>query len=192
MGKNPFNVQGMTDQAKGAKAVKAAKAAGEATLTSAQAIAKLNQATAQELTVRLHNIVTELTKNKDPKAAFEYAHAQVLQDAAKEVAQYQAKLFEALASGNQELTKIAETMIKESQHDLIHFVNEATQNAPAGTEPYTSIFKTSFNSTLQNFEMIRAGMADSFAHFEKSLQNMGDYSGIQKEGSAAKKSATKK
>jgi hypothetical protein len=47
-------------------------------------------------------------------------------------------------------------------------VNEATQNSPAGAEPYTSIFKTSFNNALENFDLIRAAMTDSFSNFEKS------------------------
>ncbi len=81
-------------------------------------------------------------------------------------------------------------MIKESQHDLIHFVNEATQNAPAGIEPYTSVFKTSFNSALQNFELIRAAMADSFVGFEKSVENMSQFSAAQ--NSAATQKSKKK
>ena len=165
MSKNPFDLNAMASQTTG---MKAAQAAGQVALTSAQEIAQLNQRAAQELSSRMQAKVAELMKTQDPKAAFDYVHAEVLQDAAKEVAEYQSQLFQALASGNQELSKIAEAMIKESQHDLIHFVNEATQNSPAGAEPYTSIFKASFNSALENFDQIRAAMTDSFANFEKS------------------------
>lgn len=179
MSKNPFDLGSMANQAKN---IETAKAVGQVALTSAQEIAQLNQQAAQELATRLQSKVADLMKTQDPKAAFDYVHAEVLQDAAKEVAQYQAKLFQALASGNKELAKIAESMIKESQHDLIHFVNEATQNAPAGTEPYTSVFKTSFNNALQNFELIRAAMADSFVNFEKSVDNMSQFSNEQKNG----------
>jgi hypothetical protein len=184
MSKNPFDLGAMANQAKG---VETAKAVGQVALTSAQAIAQLNQRAAQELASRLQSKVTELMKTQDPKAAFDYVHAEVLQEAAKEVAGYQSELFQALASGNKELAKIAESMIKESQHDLIHFVNEATQNAPAGTEPYTSVFKTSFSNVLQNFELIRAAMADSFGNFEKSVENMSNLSGAQKAGEASVK-----
>jgi len=177
MSKNPFDLGAMANQAKG---MKAAQAVGQAALTSAQEIAQLNQRAAQELSTRLQAKVAELMKTQDPKAAFDYVHAEVLQDAAKEVADYQAQLFQALASGNKELAKIAESMIKDSQHDLIHFVNEATQNAPAGIEPYTSVFKTSFSNALQNFELIRAAMADSFVGFEKSVENMSQFSSAQK------------
>jgi hypothetical protein len=167
----------MANQAKG---IEAAKAVGQVALTSAQAIAQLNQKAAQELATRLQTKVSELMKAPDPKTTFDYVHAEVLQEAAKEVAEYQAQLFQALASGNKDLAKIAEAMIKESQHDLIHFVNEATQNAPAGTEPYTSVFKTSFNNALQNFELVRAAMADSFGNFENSVENMSQFSAVQK------------
>ena len=183
MSKNPFDLGAMASQAKG---MKAAQAVGQAALTSAQEVAQLNQRAAQELSNRLQTKVAELMKTQDPKAVFDYVHAEVLQDAAKEVADYQAQLFQALASGNKELAKIAESMIKDSQHDLIHFVNEATQNAPAGTEPYTSVFKTSFNNALQNFELIRAAMAGSFSDFEKNIENMTKLS-----GAASKKSVKK-
>jgi hypothetical protein len=183
MSKNPFDLGAMANQAKG---MQAAKAVGQAALTSAQEIAQLNQRAAQELSSRLQSKVAELMKTQDPKAAFDYVHAEVLQEAAKEVADYQAQLFQALASGNKELAKIAESMIKESQSDLIHFVNEATQNAPAGTEPYTSVFKASFNNALQNFELIRAAMADSFTSFEKSVENMSQFSAVQKNSAAEK------
>ena len=181
MSKNPFDLGAMANQAKGMKAV---QAAGQAALTSAQEIAQLNQRAAQELSSRMQAKVAELMKTQDPKAAFDYVHAEVLQDAAKEVAEYQSQLFQALASGNKELAKIAESMIKESQHDLIHFVNEATQNAPAGAEPYTSVFQASFNNALKNFELIRAAMADSFVSFEKSVENMNQFSAGQKTSTA--------
>ena len=177
MSKNPFDLGAMGSQNKG---MKAAQAVGQAALTSAQEIAQLNQRAAQELSSRLQAKVAELMKTQDPKAAFDYVHAEVLQDAAKEVADYQAQLFQALASGNKELAKIAESMIKESQHDLIHFVNEATNNAPPGSEAYVSVFTTSCNTALQNFELIRAAMADSFNSFEKNVENVWNLNNAQK------------
>jgi hypothetical protein len=116
--------------------------------------------------------VSELMKTQDPRSAYEYVHAEVLQDAAKEVSQYHTQLLQVLKSGNRELADIAETMIQQSKADLIHFVNEATDNAPNGSEAYVSIFQNSFNNALQNFELIRATMADSFAHFEKNMENV--------------------
>ena len=100
--------------------------------------------------------------------------------------QYQNQLLQVLKSGNKELSQIAEVLIQESKADLIHFVNDATNNAPTGSEAYISVFKTSFNNALQNFELLRASMADSFANFEKSVENVSNFS--DSKGSAKKKS----
>ena len=154
------------------RAIDATKAAGRVAIESAQAIAQINQQATQELASMLQKRVSELMKTQDPKSAFEFIHAEVLQDAAKEVSQYHNQLLQVLKSGNQELADIAETMIQESKADLIHFVNDATDNAPLGSEAYVSVFKTSFNNALQNFELIRAAMADSFTNFEKSVENV--------------------
>ena len=166
------------------RAIDATKAAGRVVIESAQAIAQINQQATQELAGRIQKRVSELMKTQDPRSAFEYIHSEVLQDAAKEISQYHNQLLQALKSGNQELADIAETMIQESKADLIHFVNDATDNAPLGSEAYVSVFKTSFNNALQNFELIRAAMADSFTNFEKSVENVSNL--------ASPKSASKK
>ncbi len=165
--------------------MEATKAAGRVAIESAQAIAQINQQATQELADMIQKRVSELMKTQDPRAAFEYVHAEVLQDAAKEVAHYHNQLLQVLQSGNQELATIAEAMIQESKADLIHFVNEATDNAPLGSEAYVSVFKTSFNNALQNFELIRAAMADSFNNFEKSVENVSNL--VSQKGSSKKK-----
>ena len=183
MSKNPFNVSAMPNQQ---RAIDASKAAGLVAAESAQAIAQINQQATQELAALIQKRVSELLKTQDPRSAFEYVHAEVLQDAAKEVTHYHHQLLEVLKSGNKELSDIAEAMIQESKADLIHFVNDATDNAPIGSEAYVSVFKTSFNNALQNFELIRATMADSFANFEKSVENVSNLANPK--GSSKKKS----
>ena len=158
------------------KAIDASKAASRVAMESAQAIASINQKTAQEFAELIQQRVSDLMKAHDPKTAFDYVHAEVLQDAAKEVMHYQQQLMNVLKSGNQELAQIAEEMIQASKSDLIHFVNDATNNAPVGSEAYVSIFKTSFNNALQNFELVRAAMADSFTSFEKSVESVSNLS----------------
>jgi hypothetical protein len=155
-------------------------------IESSQAINQINQQAAQELAALVQKRVSELMKNQDPKSAFDYVHAEVLQDAAKEVTQYHQKLLKVLNQGNKELAEIAESMIEESKADLIHFVNDATNNAPKGSEAYVSVFKTSFNAALQNFELIRAAMTDSLSSFEKSVENASKFTTSQ---GASKKSS---
>ena len=152
------------------RAIDATQAAGRIATESAQAIAQINQQASQDLAALIQKRVSELMKTQDPRSAFEYVHSEVLQDAAKEISQYHHQLLQVLKSGNKELADIAETMIQESKSDLIHFVNEATDNAPLGSEAYVSVFRASFNNALQNFELIRTAMTDSLSHFEKSVE----------------------
>jgi len=183
MNKNPFDLRPIPGQQ---KAIDATNAAGRVAAESAQAIAQINQQAAQELAAMIQKRVTELMQTQDLRSSFEYVHAEVLQDAAKEVMQYQNQLLQVLKSGNKELSQIAEVLIQESKADLIHFVNDATNNTPTGSEAYISVFKTSFNNALQNFELMRATMANSFANFEKSVENVNNLSGSN--NSAKKKS----
>jgi signal transduction histidine kinase len=179
MSKNPFELNGMPGQE---KVMQATKDASAVAMESAQAINLINQQAAQELATRIQKRVAELMKTQDPKSAFDYVHAEVLQDAAKEVTAYQQKLMKVLNQSNKELAEIAESMIEESKVDLIHFVNDATNNAPMGSEAYVSVFKISFNTALQNFELIRAAMADSFSNFEKSVENVTNLASSQATG----------
>ena len=168
------------------KAIDASRVVSRVAMESAQAIAQINQKAAEEFAELIQKRVAELMKAQDPKTAFDFVHAEVLQDAAKEVAHYHQQLLDVLRSGNKEMADIAEVMIQDSKTDLIHFVNDATNNAPAGSEAYVSVFKTSFNNALQNFELVRAAMADSFSHFEKSVESMTSLTTAQ--GASKKKS----
>ena len=174
--KSPFDLNMMARQH---KSIEASKAVGQVVIDSTQAITQINQDAAQELASLFQKKVAALLKTQDPKNAFDDVHAEVLQDAAKEVSVYQMKLMGALSSGNKELSRIAQSMIEESKVDLIHFVNEATNNAPSGSEAYVSVFKASFSTALQNFELVRAAMADSFNGFEKSVENMSNLGSTQ-------------
>ena len=186
MSKNSFNASVAAQQS---RVLEASKAMGAVAASKAEEIAKINQQAAQKMAALFQEKVAELFKTSDPKSAFDLVHAQVLQDAAKEVMQYQSSILSALGSGNQELVKIAQSMAGQSKEDLIHFVNEATNNTPVGADTFTSAFKDPFNMVLQNFELMRAAMADSFGAFEKNVQNVTNLSKGQDQGPAKKKAA---
>jgi len=171
------------------KVADSSRAMAEIAVKNAQEIAKINQQAAQEMAKNFQEKVAELLKVKDPRAAFDLVQAQVLQDAALQVTNYQNQVAQVLKTGNRELTRIAEDMIAQSKSDLIHFVNEATSNAPAGSDAYVSTFKTVFNQALQNFELIRAATAESFNNFEKSVENMNN---LSRSSAPANKRAGKK
>ena len=85
MAKSPFEVNALAGQE---KMMKASKEVSAVAMESAQAINQINQQAAQELAATLQKRVAELMKAQDPRSAFDYVHAEVLQDAAKEVTQY--------------------------------------------------------------------------------------------------------
>ena len=169
------------------KMMESSQAIGKLTIESAQAIAQINQQAVQDMATAFQEKVAELLKVKNPQEAFDVVHAQVLQDAAKQVTAYQAKVAKVMKANHDDLSGLAKSLIQQSKMDLIHFVNDATANPPAGSEPYVSVFKTAFNNALQNFELIRASTADSFANFEKSVNNMSHLSA----GATPKKTASK-
>ena len=143
---------------------------------SAQEIARINQEAAMQLGQILQQKIAELMKMQSPQAAFEMVQSDILKDAAIQVLDYQKKVKRAIKAGNFELQEIANEMIDQSKADLIHFVNEATHNAPAGSQAYVSVFQNAFNSALQNFELIRASTAESFAKFEQSVEKLDELS----------------
>ena len=93
MAKGSFDLNALEGQEKMMKATKEASAVA---MESAQAINQINQQAAQELATLVQKRVAELMKNQDPKSAFDYVHAEVLQDAAKEVTQYHQKLLKVM------------------------------------------------------------------------------------------------
>jgi hypothetical protein len=177
------------------KLLKPSREMSQVAVDNAKEIARINQQAAQEMAVAFQEKVAELLKGQDPRSAFDYVQAEVLQDAAKKVLEYQTQIAEVFKEGNQEMARLTELMIKQSKEDLIHFVNEATANAPAGSEGYASVFKSAFNTALKNFELIRSATAESFDKFEKSVQNVSNLSTMEKASprkTTARKTAAKK
>jgi type III secretory pathway component EscV len=82
MSKKPLDMNAMPGQQ---RAIDATKAAGRVAIESAQAIAQINQQATQELATMIQKRVSELMKIQDPRSVFENVHAEVLQDAAKEI-----------------------------------------------------------------------------------------------------------
>lgn len=103
MRKKPFDMNAIPGQQ---RAVKATGDASRVAMESAQAIAQINQQAAQELATRIQERISELMKTQDPKTAFEYVHAEVLQDAAKEITHYHNQMLQVLASSQERQSRI--------------------------------------------------------------------------------------
>ena len=175
MAKNSVNRDALSIQN---RALKSSRSVSQTAINNANAITNINQEILQEISASFQEKIFSLLKMQDPRSAFDFIQAEILQDAAKEVAKYQNKIAEILEDGNKELSGMAYILIQESKNDLINFINAATASTPIKAESYVSIFKSAFNTALQNFELIRAATADSFSNFEKSVDNVSNLTNV--------------
>lgn len=141
---------------------------------SAQELAAINQEAFLELSQLIQDRMAGLMKVQSPQDAFESIQSDILRDSAVHIAAYQKRIKESIRSSNDELQELAQQMIEQSKSDLIHFINQATHNAPPSADVFVSSFKSIFNHTMQNFELLRASTADSFNAFEDSVKSIED------------------
>ena len=152
-----------------AKAIETAKHLAQVAVESAQELAEINQAAAKDALVAAQDTSSQLLAIKDPQQLAKLAQPEAAQEAAKYAAAYQAKVNQVVRNGNKEVAQVVDASIDDARADLVKFVKEATKTAPAGSEAFVSAFKTAFDSSLQQFDQVRASATDAFANFEKSV-----------------------
>ena len=152
-----------------AKAIETAKHLAQVAVESAQELAEINQAAAKDALVAAQDTSSQLLAIKDPQQLAKLAQPEAAQEAAKYAAAYQAKVNQVVRNGNKEVAQVVDASVNDARADLVKFVQEATKTAPAGSEAFVSAFKTAFDSSLQQFDQVRASATDAFANFEKSV-----------------------
>ena len=152
-----------------AKAVEKAKHLAQVAVESAQELAEINQAAAKDALSAAQDASSQLLAIKDAQQLSKLAQPETAQEAAKYAVAYQAKVNKVIRNGNKEVAQVIDASIDDARDDLIKFVKEATKTAPAGSEAFMSAFKTAFDSSIQQFDQVRATATDAFANFEKSV-----------------------
>jgi hypothetical protein len=152
-----------------AKAIENAKHLAQVAVDSAQELAAINQAAAKDALEVAQDTSTQLLAIKDAQQLAKLAQPEAAQEAAKYAAAYQAKVSQVVRNGNKEVAQLVDASIDDARADLVNFVNEATKTAPAGSETFVSAYKTAFETSLQQFDQIRATATDAIAQFEKSV-----------------------
>jgi len=152
-----------------AKTIESAQAIAQLAVQSVEQIAEINYDAAKEVVTAAQAKSAKLTQLKDPKAALEMFDAESAKEVAAQVVVYQNKVTKVLRKSSKEVTGMIDLAIDDSQADLIKFVQEATAQAPAGSEAFVSAFNTAFDATLKSFEQVRATSNDAYASFEKSV-----------------------
>jgi hypothetical protein len=152
-----------------AKAVESAKHLAQVAVESAKELAEINQAAAKDALAAAQDASAQLLSIKDAQQFSTLAQPEAAQEAAKYADAYQAKVSKVVRNGNKEVAQMIDASIDDARDDLVKFVKESTKTAPAGSEAYVSAFKTAFESSLQQFDQVRATATDAFANFEKSV-----------------------
>jgi hypothetical protein len=106
---------------------------------------------------------------KDAQQLAKLAQPEAAQEAVKYAAAYQVRVNQVVRNGNKEVAQLVDASIDDARADLVNFVNEATKTAPAGSETFVTAYKTAFETSLQQFDQIRATATEAFANFEKSV-----------------------
>ena len=151
------------------KAVENAKFLAQVALESAKELAEINQATAKDALVVAQDASAQLLAVKDVQQLAKLVQPETAQEAAKYAAAYQAKVNKVVRNSNKEVAQVVDASIDDVRADMVKFVKEATKTAPAGSEAFVSAFKTVFETSLQQFDQVRASATDAFANFEKSV-----------------------
>ena len=113
----------------------------------------LNTAAAKSYLEESNAMVKELFSLKDPQALFALLTAQGKQSADKAAA-YARQLSETVASVNADFTQAAEAQIADSKNKVIALVDEATKNAPAGSEKAVDMLKSVIGNANAGYEQL--------------------------------------
>lgn len=151
------------------KAVENAKHLAQVAVASAQELAEINQAAAKDALVAAQEVGAQLLDIKDPQQLTKLAQPEAAQEAAKYAVAYQAKVNTVVRNGNKEVAQVIDASIDGARDDLVKFVKEATKTAPAGSEAFIAAFNTAFETSLKQFDHVRATATDALANFEKSV-----------------------
>ena len=132
-------------------------------------MAEINQAAAKDALAAAQDASAQLLAIKDAQELSKLAKPEAAQEAAKYAAAYQAKINKVVRNGNKEVAQVVDASIDDARDDLVKFVKQAAKTAPAGSEAFISAFTSAFETSLQQFDQVRATATDAFANFEKSV-----------------------
>ena len=113
----------------------------------------LNTAAAKTYLEESSAAVKELFSLKDPQAFFALLQAQGKQSADK-AAVYARQLSETVSSVNADFTQAAEAHIADSKSKVIALMDEATKNAPAGSEKAVDMLKSVLGNANAGYEQL--------------------------------------
>ena len=170
------------------KGLEATFSLSESALENAQKLARLSYAASKDVLVNTQDGIQQALTAKDPKQFTELLSPEALQAASTQAVAYQKKVSKVLRDNNKEFTNVVDVSIDQLQDDLQDWINTVAANAPAGSAPFLSSFKTVYASVLQGLEQFRAASKEAFITAEKTAEQA--IEALQGQIAQAKKSTT--
>ena len=120
---------------------------------SVEKLVDLNLTVAKTSIEESNAAAKQLLAAKDPQEFFSLASAQAQPTAEKAVA-YGRHVASIASSAQAEFSKAAESQIAEANRKAVELFEEATKNAPAGSENIISIVKSAFGNVNAGYEQL--------------------------------------
>ena len=112
----------------------------------------------------------QLLAAKDPQEFFNLSAAQA-QPTAEKVLAYSRHLANIATSTQAEFTHAAEAQIAETNRKVLSLIDEVSKNAPAGSEQFVSLFKTSIDNANASYDHISKTTKQAVEALEANLNN---------------------
>jgi len=98
--------------------------------------------------------------------------ASIFQPFAEKVANYNSHLYDIASGSSAEFTHLVESKISEAQHSFHTMFDNMAKNAPAGSEPAVSAFKTAIASGNQALEQVQKAVKQASDLAETNFKTM--------------------
>jgi len=153
-----------------AKSIETARSLGQTALENIQELGHINYQLAQEAIGNFQLKLAELMNEKNINPSLSLLKTSEVQEALTQIMSYQNNVAQVLRHSNHKLIKAVEAAIDQSQKDWKVMVEDASSQAPDGSEAYVKVFTNAFNAVMQNFEHVRKTTQEAFHRLEENIE----------------------
>lgn len=135
---------------------------------SVEKLVDLNLTAAKSSIEESNAAAKQLLAAKDPQEFFSFSAAQAQPSAEKALA-YGRHVASIASSAQAEFTKAAEEQVAEANRKVLALIEEASKNAPAGSENFISLVKTAFGTANASYEQLAKTTKQAVETLETNL-----------------------
>jgi phasin family protein len=142
----------------------------DAAFKSVEKIIELNLAAAKTSYEESSALLKQAVRAKDPQEFFSLTGAQVQPNADKAI-DYARHLTSIIADAQAEFNEAAEARIADVHRQTIALVEEVSKNAPAGSENFVALFKSTLGGMNAGYEQVSKSTKQAMEVLEANFKN---------------------